>query len=83
MCAGMVPAPPVAGRARYAPAVAILREADDRIGCLAVPISAVAGFIVLALVVAALGASAGAASVAGLIGAVVGVGVSIVMVRRS
>lgn len=56
----------------------ILRDDDPRIGCLAVPISIVAGFIVGALVAASLGTSAGWSSAIGLIvgafGALVAVG---------
>jgi hypothetical protein len=62
--------------------VAILRDEDSRIGCLALPISAVAGFMLFALVAAAIGVSAGASSITGLVGAGVGVGVSWITVHR-
>ena len=69
-------------RARYAPGVAILRDDDPRIGCLAIPICIVAGFIVVALVAAAFGASAGASSVAGLVGGVLAAAIAGWMLRR-
>ncbi|MGI9624244.1 MAG: hypothetical protein ACR2PK_15520 [Acidimicrobiales bacterium] len=62
--------------------MAILREADPRIGCLAIPLSALGGFIVFTLVAAAVGLGAGVSGVVGLVGAVVGVAVAIRMLRR-
>ncbi len=72
---------PVAG-GRYAPAVPILRQDDPRIGCLALPISIVAGFIVGALVAAAFGVSAGWSSTIGLIVGGIGAVVAAVVLRR-
>ena len=51
---------------RYGDAVPILRDEDPRVGCLAVPVSAVAGFILFALVAAAVGVSAGVSGVRGI-----------------
>jgi hypothetical protein len=51
---------------RYPARVAILRETDPNIGCLAVPISAVGGFIVLAFLAAAAGAGAALSTIIGL-----------------
>lgn len=52
---------------RYAPRVPILRDDDPRVGCLAVPISILAGFIVGALIAASVGVSAAWSSVTGLL----------------
>jgi hypothetical protein len=68
---------------RYGALVAILRETDPRIGCLAIPISAVAGFIVTALVAAAIGFGASEASVAGLVGAAGAVMAAVLTLRRT
>ena len=62
--------------------MAILRASDPRIGCLAVPISAVAGFVLLALLAAAIGAGAATSTVVGLGGGVLAVAISAVVVRR-
>ena len=67
---------------RYAPAVPILREDDPRIGCLAVPISILGGFIVGALVAASVGVSAGWSSTIGVIAGVLGAVVAAIMLRR-
>lgn len=63
--------------------MAILRERDPRIGCLAVPLSLLAGFVVAALVAAALGAGSGTSTVTGLVGAGVAVVVAGVVLRRA
>ena len=67
---------------RYAPAVPILRQDDPRVGCLAVPICIVAGFIVGALIAAAFGVSAGWSSTIGLIVGGIGAVVAVVVLRR-
>lgn len=66
---------------RYGAAMAILRDADPRIGCLAVPLSAVAGFVLFALVAAAIGAGSGLAGLVGIGGLVVGIVVAAVTLR--
>lgn len=63
--------------------MAILRQHDPRIGCLAVPVAALGGFIVFALVGAAFGLDAGAATVAAVVGAAVGSIVALVVLRRT
>jgi len=62
--------------------VPILREDDPRIGCLAIPISILGGFIVGALVAASVGVSAGWSSIIGLIAGAVGAVVAWIMLRR-
>ncbi len=51
--------------------MAIVRESDPRVGCLAVPVSTLAGFVVTVLLAAALGASAGSSVALGLAGGAV------------
>lgn len=63
--------------------MAILRQHDPRIGCLALPVAALGGFIVFALVGAAFGLDAGAATVAALVGAATGAIVALVVVGRT
>ena len=60
----------------------ILRQDDPRIGCLALPISIVGGFIVGALVTAAFGVSAGWSSTIGLIVGGIGAVVAALVLRR-
>ena len=60
----------------------ILRQDDPRIGCLALPISIVGGFIVGALVAAAFGVSAGWSSTIGLIVGGIGAVVAALVLRR-
>ena len=55
---------------------------DPRVGCLAVPICIVAGFIVGALIAAAFGVSAGWSSTIGLIVGGIGAVVAVVVLRR-
>ncbi len=59
-----------------------MRESDPRIGCLAVPLAALAGFVVPVLAAAALGATAGASVVAGGGGAVLAIAVAVSVLRR-
>jgi len=63
--------------------MAILQDEHPRVGCLAVPISAVAGFLLAVLLAAAVGASAGLAGVIGLGGAAVAILVSWRVLRDS
>ncbi len=51
--------------------MAIVRESDPRVGCVAVPGSTLAGFVVTVLLAAALGASAGSSVALGLAGGAV------------
>jgi len=63
--------------------MAILQDEHPRVGCLAVPISAVAGFLLAVLLAAAVGASAGLAGVIGLGGAVAAAAISVAVLRNS
>lgn len=62
--------------------MAILRDDDPRVGCLALPLTAVAGFIVFALGLASVGVGAGASTVGGLVGAAIGSIIALMLVRR-
>jgi membrane associated rhomboid family serine protease len=68
--------------ARFAP-VAITRENDPRVGCLAVPLGLIGGFVLAALGSAAVGASAGWATLAGAVGAVIGLLGALAVLRSS
>lgn len=70
-------------RHRYGELVPILRNDDPRIGCLALPLTALGGVVLFALVAAAVGFGAGPSGVIGLGGAVVGIVASVIMLRRS
>ncbi len=61
--------------------MAILRDNDPNIGCLAIPISAVGGFIVLALTAAAAGGTAAASSIVGVAGLVAGAAAAWTLLR--
>lgn len=61
----------------------IERDHDERIAWLALPLAAVAGFVVFALVAAAVGAGAGPSSLTGVAGLVVGVAIAAVVLRRT
>ena len=61
----------------------ITHKDDPRIGCLAVPLSALAGFIVFTLVAASVGFGAGYSVVIGLSGVMVGLVVAAMMTRRT
>jgi hypothetical protein len=63
--------------------VPILRDHDPRIGCLAVPLSTVAGFVVVVLAAAAAGVGASDATAAGVVGAVAGLAGGLTIVRRT
>lgn len=64
------------------PVVPILRDDDPRMGCLAVPLSAVGGFVLFVLVAAALGASAGLSVIVAIVGALLGVAIAAAILRR-
>ena len=64
------------GRGRYGRPVPILRDDDERLGCLALPMAGLAGLVVVALFAAAVGLGAGAASIAGVVGAAVAAAVA-------
>ena len=69
-------------RRRYGDRVPILRDDDPRIAWLALPLAGLAGFILFALVAAAVGLSAGASGAIGLGGTVVGMVAAAMMLRR-
>jgi hypothetical protein len=71
----------VAGVA-YLLAVAILRESDPRVGCLALPLAFVAGLVVVMLLSAAIGLSAGGSALVGLAGGGIGVAVALAILAR-
>lgn len=60
----------------------ILRQDHPNIGCLAVPISAVGGFLLFALLAAAVGFGSGESGVVGIGGAAVGALVAFGILRR-
>jgi hypothetical protein len=63
--------------------VAILRERDARVGCLAVPITMLAGFVVGILGAAAVGAGARVSTIIGGVLALVGLVVAAAILLRS
>ena len=63
--------------------VAITRDDDPRVGCLAVPLGLLGGFVLAALGSAAVGVSAGWATLAGAIGALVGLLAAFIALRSS
>jgi hypothetical protein len=63
--------------------VAILRERDARVGCLAVPITMLAGFVVGILGAAAVGAGARVSTITGGVLALVGLVIAAAILVRS
>jgi F0F1-type ATP synthase membrane subunit c/vacuolar-type H+-ATPase subunit K len=63
--------------------VAILRERDARVGCLAVPITMLAGFVIGILGAAAVGAGARTSTLTGGVLAMVGLVIAAAILVRS
>ena len=63
--------------------MAILRERDARVGCLAVPLTMVAGFVIGALAAAAVGAGSRTSTITGIVLALIGMGVAAAVLARS
>ncbi len=61
----------------------IITDDHPRVGCLAVPISAVAGLVLFLLAFAALGAGSTLATAGGVLGALVGAGTAALILRKN
>ena len=61
----------------------IITDDHPRVGCLAVPISAVAGLVLFMLTFAAVGAGSTVATAGGVLGSLVGAGTAAWILRRN
>jgi len=62
--------------------MAILRDSDPNVGCLAVPIASIGGFITAAMLSASVGAGPGLAGAVGLGGSATGSIVAWIVLKR-